>query len=160
MAKSKVGLAVQQPINEVRWLQRPAFRYLVFFYLYLSRKHFLPYLLTGTTMEGPSSEHHLMGNDSNSEIVSRVWVILPTQNFGRHIARGPTCITIVIRTIWPCNSQVSYPCVSLSIKYDILRLYVPVDYSLWVQVPQTQHYTDNQKLRLLFIEFLSWKVMP
>lgn len=99
-----------------------------------------------------SSHHALVGNDSQREIVNRDAVVLATHDLRSHVARSAAGL---LGVVWIPNAgypEISHAQVSLIVEDQVLRLDVPVEDALAVDVLKSHHYASNEELCLLLAE--------
>ena len=79
-------------------------------------------------------------------------MVLPAHYFRSHIARGSTCVSIVVGLDHPSNAQVSGSEVSLIVKDQILWFDIPVDDVVEVEVFKSHQNAGNKKFGLHLLE--------
>jgi hypothetical protein len=100
------------------------------------------------------AEHTLVDNDPQRKIIDWKGVILTLYNLRRHIPGRATGILIVIRLRLPGHPQVRNPQIPLIIDDQILRLDVPMDDAIRMQVLQPDHNTASEELHDVLLEVL------
>lgn len=99
--------------------------------------------------------HKLISHHSQSKIINRIRVVHFTYNLRSHVSG---CSTGVLRVVWlnfTWNSQISYSDVASIINNKVLRLQVPMNYLLTVQILKTNNHTTQDKSCFLFFELSS-----
>ena len=76
-------------------------------------------------------------------------MILAAHDFRCHVARRSTSLARIVRGKDACDAKVSEAKIAFIIKDQILRLYIPVNDSLFVNFLDAQNHLDgNQEARL------------
>ena len=72
-------------------------------------------------------------------------MILPTHYFRSHIVRGARCLTRIVWGLDSRHTKISQPQVPIIVEYEVLRLYVSVDYLCFVHSFQSMYETGNEE---------------
>ena len=133
-AESIPGLPLQAFIYEIGGLQGPALRQLVSLDLDLLGEDHVSDFFAAATDVGSATEHELVADDSNSEVVDRVAVILAAHHFGRHVSGCARRVAVVFGAKNFGDSHVSDPHIAVLLHYDVLRFDVAMNDALVVHV--------------------------
>lgn len=124
-------------VDEVCGLDGPAERNFGPLDLNLLGEDVVADLLPGLAQVGPPPEHALVRDHAHREVVDRAGVVLAAHDFGRHVAgraRG------VLRVVFPPHArdpEVRDAQVPVALDHKVLRLYVPMNNILIVDVLET-----------------------
>ena len=75
----------------------------------------------------PFAEHEFIADDSESEVIDRIRVVLSTNHFGCHVAWGSRSIGTVFNSEVPSDSQIGDSDVAVPVENEVFRLDVPVN---------------------------------
>ena len=92
-------------------------------------------------------------NDSNCKIVSCYTMVLFEHYFWRHVTRSSTIFCVVFRMPFSCNTKISQPQISVSIKDKIFWLYISMNNACIMNCFQCLNKACNKKLSCLL-----WKL--
>jgi hypothetical protein len=79
-------------------------------------------------------------------------MILPAHDFRRHVARGATGVLLIVWCPYSSDAEISQPQIPIGLENKVLWLNVSMNYSLIVNVLETQYKTGDVKLNSLLIE--------
>lgn len=150
--QSVLWLPLYHAVDEVSPFDRPALGDLVSLDLNLLRQYVVPDLLARFAHVRPLAHHTLIGDDTHCEVVHCNSMVLSAHHLRSHVARSAACFLAVIRVPYSGDTEIGYSEVALIIEHQILRLNVPVQYGLPVDVLQSHYYASDEELSLLLGE--------
>lgn len=145
-------LLLKHAVHEVSRIKGPASRHHFPCDFCLPLQHLVLNFLPGSAIIGSLTHHALVGNDTHSEVINQIIVVLPLHHFWSHIAGGPRSVLCVFRPKDARNAEVCYSEVALAIQNKVLRLYVSVNHIFGMYVFQALNQTGYKELCLLLIE--------
>ena len=101
---------------------------------------------------GSSTKHAFVGHDAHGEEIDRSGVVLTTHDLGSHVSRRSRRVLCVVLTPNPRNAEVCNPHIPVNINHKVLRLNVPVDDVLFVEIFEARDEACYKEPRRLFIE--------
>jgi hypothetical protein len=115
VAQSLLGLAVEQPVDEISCFQRPVLGNLLLSNLWLPGEHLLSDFLARAPPEGSTPQHQFVRDDAHCKVVCGESMILSAKHLWRHVSWSSTRISAVINPERSCHSQVSDSSVALPV---------------------------------------------
>lgn len=114
----------------------------------LLSQHLVPDFLPAFPAVGSLPHDHLVCYHPDCVVVSRHPVIIMAHHLRRHIPRRPAAIPRVLWPPVPGNPKVGQVKVPLPIKHQILRLNIPMNYRVLMDIRQPQHQACDSKSHL------------
>ncbi len=100
------------------------------------------------------TKHAFKDNNSQGEIIYWERVVLPVDNFRRHVTWCTASVWIVLGTHCSGYSKVSYSYISFIINNEILRFDIPMYDAIGVEVLESDDDADSKKPDYLLFEEL------
>ena len=147
--------ALDQPVDEVSSLDRPAGRDVRLPDLNLTRQDVLSDLAPVASGIRSAAKHTLETDDAHGKVVDSHAVWLATHHLRRHIAWSARCVLLVFRIPHSSNAKVGDLEVPVLIEDQIFRFYITVQNALLMQILQRDDHAGDKEARLLFGEFLA-----
>ena len=98
------------------------------------------------TGERPTPQHQFVGNNAEGKVVDRIGVIFSVENLWSHVARCPACVSSVIFTPGPGNTEIRDSDISMFVHDDVFGFYVSVDNLVLVDVLEAEDEAADKKL--------------
>ena len=101
---------------------------------------------------GPSTQHEFVAHNSQRKVIGCKWVVLSAHHLWSHVSRCSARIVRVILPVLTRDAEISNSQVSISIKDQILRLHIPMNDVVLMDVLESNDHVGHEKLTLAFIE--------
>lgn len=105
----------------------------------------VPNLFSIFTLIGTLSEHTLVSNHSDCEVINCNAMILSKHYFWRHVTWSSRSIFWIFGVPYSGDPQISYPQITLLIKNQILGLNVSMDNTVLVQIVKASQHARHKK---------------
>lgn len=139
-------------VYEVGCFDGPTGRNVALLDVDLLGEHHVSDVLAGFADVGASTQHELVSDNTNCEVINCIRVILPTHYFGCHVARRPRRVLAVFGLPDFGYSHISDPNVACVLHHEILWLDVAVNHTLSMHIFESTDQTSEHEFGLWLCE--------
>jgi len=116
----------------------------------LLTKHHVPNIFPRLTDIRSSTQHKLVSDNSDGEVIHSATVILSAHDLRSHVTRCTGSVLRILRLPNLGNSHVCYAQVAILFHNYIFWLNIPMNYTLRVHVLEPEHHACDHELGFIF----------
>ena len=146
LAKSIRRLPLDQLIDQVSCLRRPAPGYIIWVNLDLLGQDLVANFFSVFTMVWALAEHALVSDDTHGKVVNSNAMILTAHDLGSHVARRARCVLRIFWVPQTGDTQIGDSEVAVFVEDEVLRLDVTVQDGVLVQVLKAEKHASDEEL--------------